>query len=183
MGCANCRSLNHADLFTLGEITQYHTEQRAMSALPAAERFPHFRWDFASPITMKGLGNGCATPSTVIWRLPWLQEAPLVSWVVARLISSAKNDLSSDGPGTKLELILLLVEDGDPVISLGSRSGVNWMRLKCTPAMRQPARRIVFPTPGTSSIKLPMTYNPMTRSNRRPFRRSSSPDYRFIFPA
>src|ERR687886_431389 len=54
-----------------------------------------------------------------------------------------------------------------PVTSLGSRSGVNWMRLKVQPLARaRLLASIVLPTPGTSSIsRCPWAASPITASS------------------
>ena len=65
-----------------------------------------------------------------------------------------EDELRDDGTGRNSKRLRLLVEDVDPVTSLGRRSGVNWMRLKVQPIVRATAlARTVLPTPGTSSIR------------------------------
>ena len=52
-----------------------------------------------------------------------------------------------------------------PLTSLGSRSGVNWIRLKLLPTLRAIAlARTVFPTPGTSSIRTWPRHSSATRT-------------------
>src|SRR6476659_1173581 len=72
----------------------------------------------------------------------------------ARLISSAKTMLANTGPCTKRKLRAPLAESSSrisvPVMSLGTRSGVNWIRWKsrCT-ASASERTMSVFARPGT----------------------------------
>ncbi len=91
-------------------------------------------------------------PSTVTWRSSMASSR--ADWVlgVARLISSASTIWAKIGPGRNSNSRLCWLKIETPVTSEGSRSGVNWMRLKLQPierAMRLAS--IVLPTPGTSS--------------------------------
>ena len=67
----------------------------------------------------------------------------------------------------ELELPALLVVDLTPVTSLGSRSGVNWMRRTEQSIDRASAlASIVLPTPGTSSISRCPSASSTARANR-----------------
>src|SRR5579862_7910441 len=48
----------------------------------------------------------------------------------ARLISSPKTMLAKTGPGRKLKVEVAWSKTDTPVTSVGSRSGVNWMRFQ-----------------------------------------------------
>ena len=63
-----------------------------------------------------------------------------------------QHDLGEDRAGTELELGGLRLKTETPVTSVGSRSGVHWMRLNEQPTLRASARAsMVLATPGTSS--------------------------------
>ena len=65
-----------------------------------------------------------------------------------------QHDLREDRARGGTRSLGLAVVDETPVTSVGSRSGVNWIRLKMQPVERAMLRAsIVLPTPGTSSIK------------------------------
>src|SRR3954463_2683129 len=76
-------------------------------------------------------------------------------WVFgeARLISSATTMLAKTAPGLNSKARVSWSYTATPVTSLGSRSGVNWIRrtVASTEAANALAR-VVLPTPGTSSI-------------------------------
>ena len=76
---------------------------------------------------------------------------------VVRLISSTSTTLANTGPGTNRNSPCCWSYTLMPVRSLGSRSGVAWMRLNSPPIERASARAsVVLPTPGTpSSSRLP----------------------------
>ena len=76
-------------------------------------------------------------------------------WVLgeARLISSPTTMLANTGPGLNSKSRRSWLYALTPVMSLGSRSGVNWMRRTEQSVDRASAlASIVLPTPGTSSI-------------------------------
>ena len=58
----------------------------------------------------------------------------------ARLISSASTTLANTGPGRNSKSLLFRFQIDAPVTSLGSRSGVNWIRCHEPPVAR--ARRL-----------------------------------------
>ena len=90
-------------------------------------------------------------------------------WVlgVARLISSARTICAMTGPGRNSNSPVFWLKIETPVTSLGSRSGVNWMRRKVQPIdLAKALASIVLPTPGTSSIRRwPWQMSPMSASS------------------
>src|SRR6266851_1715899 len=95
------------------------------------------------------------------------------AWVlgVARLISSASSTCANTGPGRNSNSLIFWLKARTPVMSEGSRSGVNWMRRNDASSERASAlASIVLPTPGTSSI----SRWPWQRSVIRQRRTSSS---------
>ena len=76
-------------------------------------------------------------------------------WVFgeARLISSPSTMLANTGPGLNSNSRRSWLKTLTPVMSEGSRSGVNWMRRTVQSIDRASAlASIVLPTPGTSSM-------------------------------
>src|SRR5215218_103625 len=77
------------------------------------------------------------------------------AWVFgeARLISSTRSRFVKIGPGRNVNSFSRWSKTLTPVTSLGSRSGVNWMRENEQSTERASAfASIVFPTPGKSSM-------------------------------
>ena len=71
----------------------------------------------------------------------------------ARLISSPITMLANTAPGRNSKSRVSWLKTLTPVMSLGSRSGVNWMRRTVQSSARaSDLASIVLPTPGTSSI-------------------------------
>ena len=71
----------------------------------------------------------------------------------ARLISSPTTMLAKTAPGLNSNSRVSWLKTETPVTSLGSRSGVNWMRRTEQSSERASAlASIVLPTPGTSSM-------------------------------
>ena len=76
-------------------------------------------------------------------------------WVLgdARLISSPTTMLANTGPGLNSNSRVSWLNTDTPVMSLGSRSGVNWIRrTEQSIALASALASMVLPTPGTSSI-------------------------------
>ena len=70
----------------------------------------------------------------------------------ARLSSSASTTFANTGPGRNANSLVRWSNTLTPVTSLGSTSGVSWMRAKEQSSERASARAsVVLPTPGTSS--------------------------------
>ena len=89
---------------------------------------------------------------------------------VALFTSSARTICDITGPCRNSNSEVCWLKMVTPVTSLGSRSGVNWMRLKVRPSERAiDFASVVFPTPGTSSIKTwPDESRAMTTSSIAP---------------
>src|SRR5438270_11719854 len=80
--------------------------------------------------TMNGRGTRYTVASVVTVRSCMTSSS--ADWVFgeARLISSASTMLAKTGPGRKLKLPVDWSNTDTPVTSVGSRSGVNWMRFQ-----------------------------------------------------
>ncbi len=102
--------------------------------------------------------------STVTWRSSIASSS--ADWVlgVARLISSVSRICDITGPGWYSNFRVAWLKMETPVTSLGSISGVNWIRPKVQLTERARERAsIVLPTPGTSSMsRCPWLSRPMT---------------------
>ena len=75
-------------------------------------------------------------------------------WVLAgaRLISSPRTTLAKSGPSRREKVPSRGESTKVPVMSAGSRSGVNWMRRKEHPRVAANAfTKVVLATPGTPS--------------------------------
>src|SRR5436305_170504 len=108
---------------------------------------------FCVAITKNGAGSSCVTPSTLTWNSSMHSRRLDCVLGVARLISSASTICAKTGPGLKTNSPVFWLKTEVPVMSEGSRSGVNWIRLKVQSSERASARAsIVLPVPGTSSI-------------------------------
>src|SRR5215813_9757208 len=85
---------------------------------------------------------------------------------VVRLISSASTMLVKSGPGLKTNSLFSGSQMLTPITSEGSMSEVNWIRWKPAPMERaSAAASVVFPTPGTSSMRRwPRARRPTTAS-------------------
>ena len=128
--------------------------------MPNRSSSPSGRWKtptkvtgFCVAITKNGCGRRCVTPSTVTE--PSCIASNRLDWVrgEARLISSARMNWCMIAPCLNTNVRWSLSQTVMPVMSPGSRSGVNWMRAKSTPALAAMTRAsVVLPTPGTSSI-------------------------------
>ena len=128
---------------------------------------PRTRSGSGWPITVKGLGSTCVFPSTVTCFSSMASSR--ADWVlgVARFISSASTIWEIMGPGLNSNSEVFWLKIETPVTSLGSRSGVNWMRRKLLPEDRARLRAsMVLPTPGTSSMSTwPWQIRAMTPSS------------------
>ncbi len=86
---------------------------------------------------------------------------------VARLISSARRISVKIGPGRNSNSWVFMSRIDVPVMSLGMRSGVNWTLANFNPSRLATIRtRVVFPTPGTSSIRTWESVRMPTRTRR-----------------
>ena len=92
---------------------------------------------------------GWVTLSIVAWRSSMLSSRLACVFGEERLISSASTMLAKIGPGRNSKAVVFWSNTLTPVTSLGSRSGVNWMRVKRQLTERASALASrVLPTPG-----------------------------------
>ena len=113
---------------------------------------PWKSFGFWVAMTKNGRGTGRDTPSAVTWRSSITSSSADCVFGLPRLISSPISTLVNTGPSRKRKLPLPCSYTITPVMSLGSRSGVNWTRFQ-VPAI-DPAialASVVLPVPGTSS--------------------------------
>ncbi|OLB80455.1 MAG: hypothetical protein AUI14_06670 [Actinobacteria bacterium 13_2_20CM_2_71_6] len=114
---------------------------------------PSISIGFCVAITMNGVCSRYVTPSTVTWRSSMHSNS--ADWVFgeARLISSPTTMLANTAPGLNSKSRFSWLKTLTPVTSLGSRSGVNWIRRTVQSIERASAlASLVLPTPGTSSM-------------------------------
>ena len=110
---------------------------------------PSYSIGFCVATTMNGAAMGWVTLSMVTCRSS--MHSSRLAWVLGdeRLISSARTMLANTGPGRNSKRAACWSNTLTPVTSLGSRSGVNWMRAKRQLTERASAlARSVLPTPG-----------------------------------
>ena len=113
---------------------------------------PSISMGFWVATTMKGRLSSWVTPSADTWRSAMASSR--ADWVLgeARLISSATTTLAKIPPGLNSNSRVCWLNTDTPVMSAGSRSGVNCIRCTVQSIERPRARAsIVLPTPGTSS--------------------------------
>ena len=113
-------------------------------------------------------GSRWVVPSAVTWRSCMASSS--AAWVLAgaRFISSAEDQVGEDRARPEVELARPRSSTDAPVMSAGSRSGVNWTRGKASPVTVASERAMrVLATPGRSSRST-------WPSARRPTRTSSS---------
>src|SRR5229473_2098001 len=115
---------------------------------------PSCSMGFCVAKTRNGSSNGYVRPPAVTRCscMAWSSAACVLGGV--RLISSAKSTLAKTGPGTKRKARRPVVWSSSstsvPVMSLGIRSGVNWMRLKVSDsASAKVEMSSVLASPGT----------------------------------
>ena len=102
---------------------------------------------------MNGVPRVCVSVSTVTCRSS--MHSSSADWVFgeARLISSPSTMLAKIAPGLNSKSPVSWLNTLTPVTSVGSRSGVNWIRRNEQSIDRAiDFASIVLPTPGTSSI-------------------------------
>jgi len=92
-------------------------------------------------------------PSIVIWRSSITSKRAACVFAGALLISSIRTILENIGPCLNSNSLVFTLKTEVPKISLGIKSGVNWMRLKSTAIVLANSFAVtVFATPGTPSI-------------------------------
>lgn len=121
--------------------------------------------------TKKGCGRAWVSPITVTRRS--CMASSRADWVLgeARLISSASMMLAKTGPSWKTKVFAPFISwrTGVPVMSPGSRSGVNWTRRAVrASALESPLTSSVLPRPGSPSSRMwPRASTPMRTSSMR----------------
>src|SRR5579862_969337 len=106
--------------------------------------------------TKKGSGSRCVSPMTVTRRSCIASSSADCVLGEARFISSASTRLPKSGPGwkTNCRRPSTSLRIGLPVMSPGSRSGVNWMRFASSRnACARPFTSSVLPRPGKPSSR------------------------------
>ncbi len=99
-----------------------------------------------------GVGRAWVLPSTVM--VCSSMTSSKADWVLGevRLISSASSSWQLAAPSRYSNRLLSRLYMVKPVMSEGSVSGVNWIRLFCKPnALEKAMASVVLPTPGQSS--------------------------------
>ena len=126
--------------------------EKRSSCASGSGNVPSCSIGFWVAITKKGAASGRATPSTVTWRSCMHSSNADCVRGDARLSSSASTMLANTGPGRKPNSLVRWSNTLTPVTSLGSTSGVSWIRANEQSSERASARAsVVLPTPGTSS--------------------------------
>ena len=114
---------------------------------------PTWSSGFWVAITKKGVGSGRVCPSVLTCFSSMASSSALWVLGLARLISSASSTWENIGPGWKTKASFARSYTDTPDKSLGIKSEVNCTRENCRPKVRAKAwAKVVFPTPGTSSI-------------------------------
>src|SRR6266851_967646 len=120
---------------------------------------------FCVASTRNGRGSGRVSPSTLTWRSSMHSRSADCVRGVARLISSASTTWAKIGPGRNSNSCNRWLKNDTPVTSLGSRSGVNWMRRNGQSSVRATdLASMVLPMPGTSSMSTCPSHNSATSS-------------------
>ena len=136
-----------------GVLGYHYGKQNALALWGSGSGYvPSISMGFCVAITMKGALSTWVTPSTVTWRSSMDSSRADCVFGDARLISSPTTMFAKMPPGLNSKSPRCWLNTDTPVTSLGSRSGVNWMRLTLQSIDRPRAlASIVLPTPGTSS--------------------------------
>ena len=116
---------------------------------------PSCSMGFCVAMTMNGVPRWYVTVSTVTCRSSMDSRRADCVFGDALLISSARTMLAKIAPGLNSKSPRSWLNTLTPVTSVGRRSGVNWMRRKEQSMDRARAlASMVFPTPGTSSMRM-----------------------------
>ncbi len=122
---------------------------------------------FCVAITMNGVPSGWVSVSTVTCRSSMHSRSADCVLGLARLISSPSTMLAKMAPGLNSKSPRSWLKTFTPVTSVGSRSGVNWIRRNEQSIDRAMAlASMVLPTPGTSSIRRCPSATRATRARR-----------------
>src|SRR5918998_6511573 len=104
--------------------------------------------------TRNGDGTGWVTPAMVTWRSAMTSRSADCTLAGARLISSARTKLANTGPSSTSKVPESARYTRVPVMSEGSRSGVNWSRVNEPPTAVATVSTVrVLARPGTPSIR------------------------------
>ena len=128
---------------------------------------------FCVASTMNGRGSGYITPPMLVWRSCIASSVALWVLALARLISSMSTKLAWIGPSRVSNSPFEGSYTWVPTMSLGSRSGVHWIREN--EALTMPANvaaAVVFARPGTLSSSVCPSASNVTR---RPVRTRDCP--------
>ena len=87
-------------------------------------------------MTKNGCGNARVTPSVDTWYSSIASRSALCVFGVARLTSSIRTTGAKIGPGWNTKRLCSRSKIELPMMSAGSRSLVNWMRLNGSPNER-----------------------------------------------
>ncbi len=108
---------------------------------------------FCVAMTMNGVPRGRVSASVVTCRSSMHSNSADCVFGEARLISSPRTTFAKTAPGLNSKSPRSWLNTFTPVMSVGSMSGVNWIRRNEQSMERAIAlASIVLPTPGTSSI-------------------------------
>ena len=114
---------------------------------------PSYSIGFCVAMTMNGGASWYETPSTVTWRSCMHSSRAACVLGDARLISSTSRMFANTGPGRNSNSFERWLKMLTPVMSDGSRSGVNCRRENEQSTERaSDLASVVFPTPGKSSM-------------------------------
>ena len=107
---------------------------------------------FCVAMQMNGSGSICVTPSTLIVCSSSTSRSADCVFGEVRLISSARRSWQLAAPSRYSNWFVSRLNMLKPVMSDGSVSVVNWIRLWESPSTLEKATAsVVFPTPGQSS--------------------------------
>ena len=107
---------------------------------------------FCVAMTRKGSGTLCVSPAIVTCRSCITSSSALCTLAGARLISSARSRCVNTGPSEVENSPVRGLKIRVPTRSAGTRSGVNWMRLKVPRSVCANVLTVsVLASPGTPS--------------------------------
>ena len=110
---------------------------------------------FCVASTMNGAGSGYITPPIDVWRSCIASNIALCVLALERLISSSRTKLACTGPSRVSNVAVCGSYTWVPRMSLGSRSGVHWMRTNdALTAQASVAAAVVLARPGTLSRRM-----------------------------
>ena len=125
---------------------------------------------FCVAMTRNGSGTGMVSRPIVTWCSCITSSSADCTFAGARLISSASRKLQKTGPCSVSNVPVSGRKTRVPTRSLGTRSGVNWIRWNVPPSAAAAVLMVsVFASPGTPSISRwpPDSRHTSTRSSIR----------------